>query len=201
MLKSLMEGKIFHLRPEAYFIADMVKYWRQLKRNKMTDPYLNAEFTTTTTTIEYSSDQFKIKSVKILFGDHGSFIESLIRENNYRETCCFQVNQIIAAFLECCTRRYMEGQFGAGARVDRYIKFVKRKLLNPRQTILEEMSDDNLAEAERNMQYIARKQIKESLEALDNKFLKRYIKTIHMEQDRRREITLAIPSVFEISEL
>lgn len=194
MIKSLMEGEIFNLRPSIFYSGDLKKYWRQLKRNRITDPHLNGEFTRTTSIVEYSQGEFKFKSTKTQFGDHALYLESLILENLFKCIDSNLVTQIIAAFIECVTRKYMEGEYGIGTKIDSYIRLLKKRILNPRIAILEEMSDDRLAEVERNMIFISQKQKQEAFEAFASKYLLRYIEKIHLEQKKRRDIILSIPS-------
>jgi len=197
MMRSLLEGQFYRLRSESYFIGDMIGFWRQLKRNKLCCPTLNAEFTTTDITIEYISSpkedpEFNFVKRKITFGDHGAIIKNLLDKERFKNGISFEINQILSAFIECTTRSYMEKVLGS-AEVDNYLNRLKKRLLNPRMSILEEMSDRFLSEVERNIHFLSLKQVKENIQAFDQNYLDTYLQAIRSEQDHRRALMLMIP--------
>jgi hypothetical protein len=202
MIKSLMEGQYYRLRSAGLFFGDMMAYWRQLKKNQMCEPGLNSEFLTTDVTFDYvksekNASEFQFIRRSVCFGDHATILKHYLEAEKFKHGASFEINQIMAAFLECCTRSYLDrltGRFSMSQDdIENYLRHVKKRLLNPRMTILEEMSDRYLSEVERNVQYLVRKQIKEGITAFDPTYLSKYLANINYEQDKRRELLLEIP--------
>jgi hypothetical protein len=198
-LKSLMEGQFYRLRSSSLFFGDMIAYWRQLKRNKMCEPGINSEFATTSVTLEYvkSHDvdpEFQFVKKKTCFGDHATILKFYLADDKYKNGTSLEINQILSLFLECCTRRYLDQCKGESQEdIEIYLRRVKKRLLNPRLTIVEEMSDGILSEVERNVKYLTLRQKKEKIEAFDQMYLERFLNKIHGEQNKRCDTLMEIP--------
>jgi hypothetical protein len=179
-------------------MTDIQRLWSQLRRNRETRPDLNPEMVRSTCVVEYSRDldavkcgEFKMLRCKTFIGDHQVLYDNLLLDNRDAKND-FQTVQILVLWLECIARRYLD-KIGPSERVDRYINEMKALIFNPRKSVLDEMSEEDLAEVERNTQYVLERQRQLDIFAFPDAYLQRFINKINEETTNRRNLLLAIP--------